>query len=213
MRKEYNHKPFLENLLLGNREKCLDIAHGFVENETDIKVFYEQILTKALYEVGFLWENHKISIATEHLASAIAENVINDFYLKLIRTVAVGKTAVVCNVKNEFHQLGTRLVSDVFEMNGWNAHILGANTTTEDILSFLESAKPDILAISMTLDFNLPLLLKMLNAIKEEYPEQAIIIGGQAFTQNTFDMAIDYYNVHVIKNLPELEAFIKKINE
>ena len=38
--------------------------------------FYNQILTPVMYRVGDLWESGKIDVATEHVCSNLAENLI-----------------------------------------------------------------------------------------------------------------------------------------
>lgn len=55
-------------------------------------MLYETIIKKALYEVGELWEYNKISVATEHLASAIVEGILNEFYFKIISSDKINKT-------------------------------------------------------------------------------------------------------------------------
>lgn len=204
-------QAFFNNLLSGNRSQCKELAEKYTTNNSDIKYFYEEILMKALYEVGRLWENHKISIAAEHMASAIAESILNDLYLKIMRSKFTDKTAVIACTENEYHRIGAKMVADIFEVNGWSAHTLGVNTKTDDILTFIKSAKPDIVGLSLTLSFNLPVLKKMVKTIKTNFPNQAMILGGQAFTQISDYTAEEYHDVAVIKNLADLENFIKNL--
>lgn len=49
----------------------------------------------ALYELGRLWEQNKISVATEHLATAITEEILNGFYTDIIPDKYNGKAVFV----------------------------------------------------------------------------------------------------------------------
>ena len=49
-----------------------------------IKIIYEKLFKISLYKIGELWEYNKISVATEHLASAIVESILNENYLQII---------------------------------------------------------------------------------------------------------------------------------
>ena len=209
---QITHKEFLNALLSGNRSKCSDLANNYLNNGISIEVLYETIIKKALYEVGELWEYNKISVATEHLASAIVEGILNELYIKIISTDKINRTVIVACVENEYHQIGIKMISDVFEMNGWNAYFLGANTPTNELISFSKTIKPDIFAISLSIYFHLPILEKMIPDIRKEFPELPILVGGQAFRIGGQEVLLKYENVIYLPDLISTELFIKKYN-
>ena len=206
-------KEFLKALISGNRSKCSELSKIYLNNDDSIKVLYETIIKKSLYEVGELWEYNKISVATEHLASAIVEGILNEFYFKIISGHKINKTVVVSCVENEFHQIGIKMISDVFEMNGWNAYFLGANTPTNELISFAKAIKPDIFAISLSIYFHLPILEKMIPIIRKEFPELPILVGGQAFRHGGQEILLKYENVIYKPDLNSTELFIKNFNQ
>ncbi len=207
------HKEFLNLLISGNRSLCSEFAQKYVNNNVSIQTLYENILKKALYEIGELWEYNKISVATEHLASAIVEAILNEFYSKIILKEKIDKTVIVACVENEFHQIGIKMISDIFEMNGWHAHFLGANTPTSDLISFTKTIKPDLLAISLSIYFHLPMLENMIQNIRKEFPELPILVGGQAFRHGGTDVLLKYENVIFKPDLKGAELFIKTLNQ
>ena len=210
---QITHKEFLNALLSGNRSKCSDLANNYLNNGISIEVLYETIIKKALYEVGELWEYNKISVATEHLASAIVEGILNELYIKIISSDKINRTVIVACVENEYHQIGIKMISDVFEMNGWNAYFLGANTPTNELISFSKTIKPDIFAISLSIYFHLPILEKMIPIIRKEFPELPILVGGQAFRHEGQDVLLKYENVIYKPDLNSTELFIKNFNQ
>ena len=207
------HKEFLDLLISGNRAKCSDFAQKYVNDNVSIQGFYENILKKALYDVGELWEYNKISVATEHLASAIVEAILNEFYSKIILQKKINKTVIVACAENEFHQIGIKMISDIFEMNGWHAHFLGANTPTKELIAFTKTIKPDMLAISLSIYFHLPVLENMIQMIRNEFPNLPILVGGQAFRHGGKKVLSKYENVIYKADLNSTELFIKKLNQ
>lgn len=205
----YNVKEFQNYLVDGNYEKCSEFIHNVLEENDDIKVVYDEILKKSLYTVGELWEASKISVATEHLASAIIETILSEIYFKVFTENKIDKTVVVACTENEFHQVGVKMVSDIFQMNGWQVHFFGANTDIGQIIETIEKVNPDILALSLSIPFNLPTLDRMLDKIKSHFPDLFVLVGGQAFLHGGFDV-LEKYNQLIYKpNLQELDDFLK----
>jgi methanogenic corrinoid protein MtbC1 len=207
------HKEFLDLLLSGNRAMCSEFAQKYVRDHVSLQELYENILKKALYDVGELWEMNKISVATEHLASAIVEAILNEFYSKIILKEKINKTVIVACVENEYHQIGIKMISDIFELNGWNSHFLGANTPTQELISFVKIIKPDILAISLSLYFHFPVLETMIQMIRNEFPDLPILVGGQAFRHIGADILLKYENVIYQPDLHSTELFVQQLNQ
>lgn len=207
------YKQFLDALIKGDRNQCSGISNALLESRATVQDVYEDLIRKALYDIGELWEQGKISVATEHMASAISEALINEFYAKIISGQKINKTVVVGCVENEYHQIGIKMVADVFEMNGWNAHFLGANTPTQEFVQFVKEIQPDMIALSLSLYFNLPYLEKMIQAIREEFPGLFILVGGQAFRHGGKEVLKAYRNISYQPDLKSVELFIRKINK
>jgi len=208
---KYTHKEFLNLLISGNRAQCSEFAQNYMNDIDSIKELYEKILKASLYEVGDLWEYNKISVATEHLASAIVEAILNEFYNKIISKEKINKTVIVACTENEFHQIGIKMISDIFELNGWNSHFLGANTKTDELISFSKIINPNLVAISLSIYFHLPVLENMIQKIRKEFPNLPILVGGQAFLQGGQDTLLKYENVVYKPDLLSTDEFIKSL--
>lgn len=205
------HFEFVNLLLSGNRARCSEFVKDFLDKGNSVHELYECILKNALYEIGKLWEYNKISVATEHLASAIVEALLNDLYSRIIPDVRNNKTVIVSCVENEVHQIGLKMISDIFEMNNWNSHFLGANTPTRELITFIESIKPDVLAISVCIYYHMPVLEKMIEAVRKIFPGLTIIVGGQAFNHAGNNIIVKYDNVNYLPDLKSTDRFIKTL--
>jgi MerR family transcriptional regulator, light-induced transcriptional regulator len=205
-------KEFLDQLVCGNYSECLAMAENYIEKGFSIQELYEDIFKNSLYEIGELWEHNKISVATEHLASAIVESLLNEFYSRILINKSGTQKAMLACVENEFHQIGIKMVNDVFEMNGWDVQFLGANAPIEKIVKLSKVFKPDVFAVSFSLFFNLPNLEKTIERLNEEFPHIPILIGGQAFRHGGQELLLKYINVIYKPDLQSTENFIKSLN-
>jgi MerR family transcriptional regulator, light-induced transcriptional regulator len=114
--------------------------------------------------------------------------------------------------RNELHQVGIKMVADIFEMKGWESYFLGAGIPVKELVKFIRETKPDLLAISLSIYFNFTSLIGMVKTIKREFPELQIIIGGQAFSHITSEETKYLENILIFNDLYLLERYIDAIN-
>jgi len=204
-----DYLEFYNNLISGNYNKCSDFIFLLLKNEIEIKELYEKVIKKSLYKVGTSWEENKISISTEHVASSIVETILNDVYQEIRPNKLTKKTVILACAENEFHQIGLKMVRDIFEINGWYVNFLGNNTTLQKLDEFIEKKHPNLLAFSLSIPFNFPSLEKMIKALKIKYPQLPILIGGQAFLHiNAHDFS-NSNNLIYKTDLMTLDFFLK----
>lgn len=180
-------EAFYQALLRGDSKKCMEIASETINKTGDLRGFYLQVLQPSLYNIGRQWELGEVSVAREHLASAIVSRVMSVFYHKYVLDNQVEKgKAVVTSAPNEFHEIGALMVSDFLEMDGWEVSYLGANTPLEELLHFLEQERPFLLALSITLLANLEKVEEIIGGIKNNVTLGGlkIMVGGLAFNSS-----------------------------
>ncbi|MBN2526958.1 MAG: cobalamin-dependent protein [Deltaproteobacteria bacterium] len=173
---------YLEHLINGNSAICVEIVNGLLEQQIDIQTLYIELFQKSLYEIGALWEQNKISVAREHLATAITDRAMNLVYAQLFaNALPHRKKATISCAANEFHQIGGKMVADLLEMRNWDTHFLGANTPVEHLIRHLHEESVSLVGLSLSVYFNMPSLLEMIQTIRDAFPDLDIIVGGQAF--------------------------------
>jgi len=210
---ESHYLHYMSALLEGDKEGCLRIVHTLLDEGVEVKEIYTGLVKRSMYRIGQLWENDKASIAKEHVATKITELIINVMYPHILVVPKNGKKVIVTCSDKEFHELGARMVSDIFEMNGWESTFLGANTPSENLIEVIEEKKPDIVAISINFYINIVRLIKEIELISEKYPGLQIVIGGQAFSEGKEDVLAKYSNVKYISCIYTLEEYLKNFNK
>jgi methanogenic corrinoid protein MtbC1 len=179
-----DRRNFLQALLRGDSQTCLEIGSRLTKTPAGLQTFYLEILQPAMYEVGRLWEEGEISVAQEHLASAMVARLMAVLYPSLELVQEPKGRAVVTAAPNEFHETGARCVADLLALDGWQIDYLGANTPSIDLLHHLLRTKPQVLALSVAMPFNLDVTTDIITAIRQQ-PELAnlkVMVGGLAFS-------------------------------
>ena len=178
---ESTYEQYLAALLLGDRQNCSRIVQDRDSAGAQVQDLYLNLFQRSLYQVGDLWEQHRISVAVEHLATAITERIMATVQPKVFSGAVRERSLVVACVADEYHQLGGRMVADLAELHGWRGYFLGANTPIEALLQLIDRQKPDLVGLSLSVYFNLPALVKALDAVCGAFPGLPILVGGQAF--------------------------------
>ncbi|MFO7840391.1 MAG: cobalamin-dependent protein [Desulfosalsimonadaceae bacterium] len=207
------YSRYLDLLLKGDRAECTRIVQDLLDKGIEIHVLYQDLFRESLYRVGELWEHNRITVAREHLATAITEGLLNLVYPRLFKKESrvQAKKAVISCAANEYHQIGGKMVADVFEMQGWDAHFLGANTPVADMLAHIQEVKPDLVGLSLAVSFNVPHLQSSIEQIRANFRDLDLLVGGQAFRREGTEFLNQYTATHYIRSLKRLEAEIGKI--
>lgn len=146
------------------------------------KELFQELLTPAMYRIGQLWQENIISVADEHLATAICDFVISATDNRsLAEKEATGK-AMIMGFEGEDHYLGLKMVACVFREHGWVVHDMGPNLPLVHAFDAAKQLKPDVIGLSAALVSRLPLVKTYMDAFEALDPKPAVLIGGRAVT-------------------------------
>jgi methanogenic corrinoid protein MtbC1 len=174
---------FLSLLLHGDSQGCLKLADQSILSVEDLKYFYLDVVWPAMTRIGYLWESNRISVAEEHLSTAIVGRVMAALYPRFAQFNVTKGKAVVSAGPNDFHEVGARMVADFMEMDGWDVTYLGANIPAAEIVGLLKQHKPFVAALSVSTVFNLENARRIIHMLREEQETKdiKILVGGLAF--------------------------------
>ncbi len=207
---EATYQAYLETLIRGDRQRCRALVEEILPDENSIKDQYVGIFQRLLYQVGKLWECNQLSVAREHMATAITESLLPLAYQAIFSAPHCGRKAIVACAANEYHQLGGKMVADILELNGWDGFFLGAHTPIADLLSLVDEKRPDMLCLSLSIFAGMPGLITLLERIRSEFPALPVIVGGQAFRWGGVDLVTAYSGVRHISSIFELEKLVQE---
>lgn len=174
---------YLEAQVAANRDRALAVIMDALEAGMDLETLYLQVIAPAQAEIGRLWLTGRISVATEHAATAITQTLLGALSRFRAATPRSGRTVLVACVGKELHEVGARIVADFFDMSGWDVYYLGANTPLDVIVAATAERKPDVLALSATMAPHLTDLRIVIDGVRMSGATQdtKIIVGGRPF--------------------------------
>jgi methanogenic corrinoid protein MtbC1 len=175
---------YLDLLLKGDRNAALGLVLRSVKEGLNVRDIYLQIFQPVQYEIGRLWQTNRITVAQEHFCTAATQLVMSQLYPYLFTGEKKNRKMITTCVPGELHEMGARMVSDFFEMSGWDTYYLGANMPIVGVIRSIGEIKPKITAISATMTFHLTVVEEMIRSIRSSPATPAgmkILVGGYPF--------------------------------
>lgn len=115
-------------LLAGNQREALAIVSrciGSAQTLVDVEL---HVIQPALYQIGAKWQANQVSVAQEHMATAIAQSVMTVGLLQSPAPAPLDKRVLLACVEGNSHTVGLRMVADAFQLAGWDVQYLGTRT-------------------------------------------------------------------------------------
>jgi MerR family transcriptional regulator, light-induced transcriptional regulator len=174
-------RGYLAALLQGERQIARRLILDEVDRGTSIKDIYLLVFQRVLREVGRLWHTNQIGVAQEHYCTACTQFIMSQLYPRIFSNAKNGRRLVSACVGGDLHEIGMRMVTDFFEMEGWDTFYLGANTPTSGTLQQVVERKPHVLAISATMSFHIQTVADLIAAARAAGNPPLILVGGAPF--------------------------------
>lgn len=173
---------YLEAQLAGDLARALRLllSEG-VGRGLAVPLLQRSVLREAQREIGRLWQENRISVAQEHMATAISNTVLNYLYEAARRAPSNGKRVLVSCVEGELHDFPARLVANGLDLAGFEVRYLGPDVPTQRLVTDVANEQPDLVALSATMTFNLPALQDAVRQLRAQAgPRMPIMVGGAA---------------------------------
>lgn len=173
----------LRALLACRRDEAVRLIHSAVERGTTVQTIYIDVFQPLLREIGRLWQLGSVTVAQEHYCTAAVQLLMGQLSIHVFAAERNGRSMLTACVGDELHEVGARMVSDFFEMSGWDTHFLGANVPTQALLAMLRSMRCEVLCLSVTLTSHLGAAREIIAAVRKqrELSGVRVLVGGSPF--------------------------------
>ena len=171
---------YLQALLDGDRDDASSIVSELIPKRARVADIYLQVLAPAMFQIGELWCDGKVNVAQEHLATQITLEQMDK--LRLIQSIprSLSYRVMVCCVEGEQHFIAAKMAADLFQMEGWQVDYLGPNVPTPALIEIVSARRPNLLALSITMEANLRRTQTLVKKIRKLPAAPYIIVGGRA---------------------------------
>ena len=161
-------------------DRCIEQGNSLVEIEL-------HIIQPALYDIGEKWQANQVSVAQEHMATAIALSVMTIILQKSQPLEANHKRVLLACVEGNNHAVGLQMVAHAFLLSGWDVQYLGSDVPSSALIQQTSHWKPDLIGLSISFPQQVRIAKAVMRELSENFNDNrpAVIIGGLAFNPLT----------------------------
>jgi methanogenic corrinoid protein MtbC1 len=170
-------RQYVDLLRTAERRAAIDLVLRAAD-EHPVEHIYTGLLQEAQYEVGRLWEANEISIAQEHYSTAVTQLIMSLLYPRICETPKTRGAFIGVCVEGELHEVGIRMVCDLFELRGWRTFYLGSSMPAADLLRFIEQKRPDVIGISAIYESNVESARQVIAQLRSVGASGVTILAG-----------------------------------
>jgi methanogenic corrinoid protein MtbC1 len=177
-------KAQLEARLLAGDEPgswgVLEAALGSDRTPSEVLL---QLIGPALESIGDRWHDGELSVADEHVASAVAMRLISRIGARFGHRGPKRGSVVVTTPPNEQHAAPVAIAADLLRWAGFNVIELGADTPADALLGVAGSL-PDLLAVAIacTTRTSTSSARRVIAHLRTALPGATMLLGGAAIT-------------------------------
>jgi methanogenic corrinoid protein MtbC1 len=154
------------------------------EEGADFALLSRDVIEPALEQIGAMWSRGELSVAEEHLATALISRAVGVLAAKVDSPNPGAPRILFTCLAGEFHELGVRIVSEVARECGWDAENLGGNVPREALLRFLVERTPQAVGLSLSLTGHIVEAAKTIEEIRKACPGIKVLAGGRIFRED-----------------------------
>lgn len=171
---------YLEAQLAGNRREAVRlVVEDGLGSGADVHAVQAAVVQAAQVEIGRLWQENRVTIAQEHMATAISQLALAALFERVPAAPRHERALLLACVEGELHDLPARLAADVLELDGFDVVYLGANVPDRELVEATRAVRPDVVGLSVTMTFNVPALRAAVAGLRA-LGGTPIFVGGHA---------------------------------
>lgn len=189
------NKKYLDYLLKNDTNGAYKFIESLLKIGYTLEEIYIDILQEVMYEVGEMWHKQLITVDKEHYCTSTTQVILSQFYPMIFSSDKKNAKILTCTVGSELHEMGARMISDLFEYYGWDSIYLGASVPNKFVIKAIEENKPDLIALSVTMPQHLAICHDLVKMIKEKNIDTKIAVGGRGF--NSTDRLWEKWGVDI----------------
>lgn len=177
---------YLQAIREGDRRRAFEVIDRARDTGLELSTLYVEVFQPAMREIGRMWQDNEISVADEHLATAITQAAMARAFERVFAWAPEkGHSLIAACADTERHEVGLRMICDLLELQGWDTTFLGATVPVDSLVTMVQRKKPDAVALSVAIAPHLPRLRLMIEQIRSLIPDPPLIlVGGRPFLED-----------------------------
>lgn len=176
---------YLQPLLAGRRAECFEIIRKAVEEGWLPASLINDVLWPAMSQIERLYQDDRINIAIEHMASRINRTVADQLQAALPKADPNGRRIVIACADGFREEVGAQVVADLFQSDGWEVFFVGGGVPDDELLAMVGQHRPQALLIFGADPQQVPLIRRLIELVREigVCPTMNIVLSGGVFNR------------------------------
>lgn len=170
-------QQFLTALRAGNARAAEHIVRSHLAAGMEPSAVHVEVIAPAMHAVGALWARNELTVAEEHLATAITYRVLNVIGSASARPEPTRERVMLAALAEERHVMGLQMVADTLESAGFIVQLLGADVPLDSLAAAVARFAPSVVGLSSTIPAG-PRLEEAVARLQQVDPQLPILIGG-----------------------------------
>jgi MerR family transcriptional regulator, light-induced transcriptional regulator len=177
------YAEYLAALLEADRRRAFATVDRALRAGLELTDLYLEVFQRSLREIGRLWQENEITVADEHVATAITQGAMARAFEDAFDWDGGERpTLVAACADTERHEVGLRMICDLLEVRGWDTTYLGATVPVDSLVVMVGRKAPDAVALSASIAPHIPRLRLMIEQIRSLVASPPLIlVGGRPF--------------------------------
>lgn len=168
------------HLLRGDEAACWAVLSEAAD-DVGVEHLYLHVLRPALHDIGERWASGEITVAQEHLASAVVTRLLGRLGHHLSPPGRRRGQVVIGCPLGDTHALAAAMFADLLRARGVTVVDLGADVPVESFERILRRVDgAGVVCLSVTTVDNDASVRSIVQHLRAQFPEMAVAVGGGA---------------------------------
>jgi DNA-binding transcriptional MerR regulator/methylmalonyl-CoA mutase cobalamin-binding subunit len=173
-----------------------------------VPVFLDGLVAPLLRRMGEEWEAGRLTVAQEHLATAIIQRVLEGIIHFMVAPHGA-PNLLLATLAGDQHKMGALLAATAAAAEGWRVTYLGPDLPAGEIATAAVAAGARVVGVSIVRPAERERARTELRTVRTQLPASVPLLAGGA---GALDLAaeLDGLGIHVVKDLSELRAVLRR---
>jgi methanogenic corrinoid protein MtbC1 len=173
-------RAYADALLEGEPTAAEAVIREAIEAGLDEATIDDHVIRPALQLVGDLWAEGDLTIAEEHLATAISLRVLT-LQREAFRVARqrASHRVLLAGAQGELHVVGLQMAGSLILNAGYDVRLFGADLPIDEIACAVEAHRPAVVGFTTAGAQTAANLPAAIDAVRRLAPEAGVLVGGQ----------------------------------
>ncbi|MCC6579991.1 MAG: cobalamin-dependent protein [Phycisphaeraceae bacterium] len=185
MAKDAIQERFFTALISGQRDTARQIVDELLQADCPAPSILGKLFWPTLDQVQKLYRHDQMSMLSFNFATRLMRNLVDQMQLRLERRESRGKSVLVVCGPEESEELGTQMVADLLEADGYDVFFAGGGIANDEIVSYIGQLNINTLLVFGAVPSTVPFTRLLIDQLHEigAAPKLQVVVGGGVFNR------------------------------